>query len=643
MNEPKKMELTSMDVAAEKRDELKRCLGQAFPEVFAEGSIDFDQLKRTLGEWADPGKERFGLNWPGKAECMKIIQQPSVATLKPVRGESVNFDETENLFIEGDNLEVLKLLQKAYFGKIKMIYIDPPYNTGNEFIYPDKYAETLETYLAYTGQINDEGKKFSTNADTSGRYHSRWLNMMFPRLYLARNLLKENGVIFVSIDDHELNNLYHVMSDIFGEENFLGSISVVSNLKGRSDDKYFATAHNYLLAFQRGSFQPIGIELPEEYVAEYKFVDTKGQRYRLQGLRKRGSGALRQDRPNMFFPIYVCPKSSEVSLTKDNRFIEEVLPRLSDGADGRWRWGKGTVSERLSELCGQKVGSGERWDVFQIDYLEQGGNGKRINPKTIWDDKEFANEAGTLEVKELFGKRVFDTPKPSALIRQCIEYCSDADDIILDFFAGSASTAQAVFDQNAKHNGHRKFILVQLPEPCDEKSDAFRAGFANIAEIARERIRLSGKHADGGLLLDIGFRSFSLDQSNFRVWDGDTPQDEELGRQIEMHVDHLSDASSAEDVLFELLLKAGFPLTTKVTIVEMAGKQVFSIEDGSLLICLEKNITSDLIDALAEANPLQVICLDEGFKGNDQLKANAVQTFKARAQADESEIVFRTV
>ncbi len=225
MNEPKKMELTSMDVPAEKREELKRCLGQVFPEVFAEGSIDFDQLKRSLGEWVDPGKERFGLNWPGKAECMKIIQQPSVATLKPVRAESVNFDETENLFIEGDNLEVLKLLQKAYFGKIKMIYIDPPYNTGKEFIYPDKYAETLETYLEYTKQIDEEGKRLSTNTEQEGRFHSRWLNMIYRRLYLARSLLCDDGAIFISIDDNEDGSLRKLCDEIFGEENFLAKFS----------------------------------------------------------------------------------------------------------------------------------------------------------------------------------------------------------------------------------------------------------------------------------------------------------------------------------------------------------------------------------------------------------------------------------
>ena len=251
MTQPEKLELTSIDVAAQKRAELKQALGVAFPEVFVEGSIDFDQLKRVLGEWVDPSKERFGLNWSGKAECMKVIQQPSIATLKPMRDESVDFDETQNLFIEGDNLEVLKLLQKAYFGKIKMIYIDPPYNTGNEFIYPDKYSESLETYLAYTGQVDSEGRKFSTNSDVSGRFHSNWANMMYPRLYLAKNLLREDGVIFMSIDDNEVDSAREIMKEIFGEEMFISQIIIQSNKRGQTY-KEIAKTHEYILMFSKG-------------------------------------------------------------------------------------------------------------------------------------------------------------------------------------------------------------------------------------------------------------------------------------------------------------------------------------------------------------------------------------------------------
>jgi len=623
-----------MDIAEEKRGELKRCLGAAFPDVFAEGSINFDQLKRALGEWVDPGKERFGLNWPGKAECMKIIQQPSVATLKPVREESVNFDETENLFIEGDNLEVLKLLQKAYFGKIKMIYIDPPYNTGGEFIYPDKYAETLETYLAYTGQIDAEGRKFSTNTEAVGRYHSRWLNMMYPRLYLARNLLRPDGLVFISIDDNEVPRLRELCDQIFGEENFVSEIVWKKAYGGGAKAKYIVGHHEYVLCYARSKDVIARIDCPPNpetrkyYKYKDEYYETLGP-YRTQPLWTNSM----DERENLRYPI-----------TKDG---EEIWP------EKQWQWerSRAEAAQRANKL--EFIKSDEGWSVYYKQYLyDEDGNERSAKIFSVQDGPY--TQSGTDEIEQLFGDgKVFSFPKPSALIEKFVATLWNQDDaIVLDFFAGSCATAQAVMQFNKKETKNISFIVVQLPEPCNEDSVAFKAGFRDIAQIGRERIRRSGKkiategagelNLDGGKA-DVGFRAFKLDRSNFRVWDGDTTPDVELGRQIEMHVDHLSDASTAEDVLYELLLKAGFSLTTKVQTVQMASKQVFSIEGGAMLVCLEKDITPELIDALAEANPLQVICLDEGFKGNDQLKANAVQTFKARAQAEESEIVFRTV
>lgn len=628
MNEPQKMELASMDVAEEKRDELKRCLGDAFPEVFAEGSIDFDQLKRVLGEWVDPGKERFGLNWPGKAECMKIIQQPSVATLKPVREESVNFDETENLFIEGDNLEVLKLLQKAYFGRVKMIYIDPPYNTGNEFIYPDKYAETLETYLTYTGQIDDAGRKFSTNSDATGRYHSRWLSMMYPRMYLARNLLRDDGILFVSIDDHEVANLKHLMDSIFGEENFVSSIIWEKIYTTKNDSALISGCHDYLLVYAKNAVTSKLGSLPRTKAMDARYTnpdhDPRGPWKAIplyaDGERKNGRFVITGPTGRKFEP----PPEAHW------RYIEDDVQKLIE--DNRISFGKdGSAQPNLKRF---------------LSELSDG-----VKSKTIWFHKEVgSNDTANREIKSLFDgdDKMFSFPKPTSLVRRMIQLGADSpDSIILDFFAGSASTAHAVMAANADDAGKRKYIMVQLPEPTD------RDDFATIADIAKERIRRAATRITddrkgqldlkGGGDRDFGFKVLKLDRSNFGVWGGERTTDEDLGQQIEMHVDHLSKASSAEDVLYELLLKSGFSLTTKVQTVEIAGKQIFSIEDGALLICLEKEITSELIDALAEANPLQVICLDEGFKGNDQLKANAVQTFKARAEVEESEIVFKTV
>jgi|MDSW01.1.fsa_nt_gb adenine-specific DNA-methyltransferase len=625
-DQPEKMPLTSMDIAAEKRDALK----QLFPEVFAEDRIDFDQLKRVLGDWVEPGKERFGLTWPGKAECMRIIQSPSIATLKPVREESVNFDETENVFIEGDNLEVLKLLQKAYFGKVKMIYIDPPYNTGGEFIYPDKYAETLDTYLAYTGQIDDEGRKFSTNTDAGGRYHSNWLSMMYPRLYLARGLLREDGVIFLTIDDNEAANLKMVLDQVFGEENFVTSIAWHKRVSPANDAKWFSSDHDTIFVYARNKevWRPNRLERTENQLQYYKNPDND----------PRGPwnsatytcNKSKEERPNLYYPIRNPNTGEEVwpKTTAVWKYGSDETERLV--ADNRLYWGADGTS------------SSPRVKLFLSDM---GG----VVPRSIWPSDEVGHtQAATSELREIFdGEQTFDTPKPTKLIKRMIEIStSEPGDIVLDFFAGSASTAHAVMDFNNETGKSVRFVMVQLPEKC--ASPAVAESYETISAIGRERVRRSGSRlnttakTDAGSSdeTDFGFRAFSLSQSNFRLWSGAA---EDISKELDLHVQNVDPSATPEDIVYELLLKAGFPLTTKVKAQVMAGKTVYSVEDGSLLICLDKEITPALIDALADADPLQVICLDEGFKGNDQLKANAVQTFKARAASRETEIVFRTV
>lgn len=632
---PARLALTSDDIADRKRTLLRNFLAQTLPECLTEGQIDFEQLKRALGDWVTAGQERFGLSWPGKAQCMKIIQQPSVATLKPKRTDSVEFDATGNVFIEGDNLEVLKLLQKAYFGKIKLIYIDPPYNTGQEFIYPDKYAETLETYLAYTGQADAEGRRFSTNTDTVGRYHSNWLNMMYPRLYLARNLLRDDGAIFISIDDHELSRLRELCDQIFGEENFKADIAWQKRYTRSNNTVDFTTVVEHLLVYSKSeAFEVNLLPRTEEADARYSNPDNDPR-----GVWKGASylnPASPQDRPNLCYPLRNPNTGGVVHPTTNAwRRSEEAFHELS--ADNRLYWGPDgraavpSIKMFLSEARG-------------------------LTPINFWaHDYAGHTDEGTRDLETLIPGKVFNNPKPVQLVRRVIDHaCNGPGDIVLDFFAGSCVTAQAVIEQNIEDGGSRRFIVVQLPELSDETSNAAKAGFRTIAEIGKERIRRIIKkwqEQPAGMFdlerrksIDLGFKVMSLDRSNFRVWDGNAGGDADgLGEQIEMHIDHLSAASTAEDVLYELLLKAGFSLTTKVEVIKLAGKEVFSVEDGVMLICLEKEITPELIDALAEANPLQVICLDEGFKGNDQLKANAVQTFRARAEAEESEIVFRTV
>ena len=631
MKYPEKMITKSMDIGGYKRDELKRSLRGAFPEVFAEVSIDFDKLKRALGEWIEPGKERFGLNWPGKSECMKVIQEPSVATLNPRRERSTAFDKTNNVFIEGDNLEVLKLLQKAYFGKIKLIYIDPPYNTGNEFIYPDKYSETLETYLAYTQQVDLEGRKLSTNTESAGRYHSRWLNMIYPRLYLARNLLCEKGVIFISIDDGEVAHLRKTCDEIFGDDNFVANVVWQKKYTRANDARWFSDNHDHILVYAKNKDLLIlnGLPRNEEQLKSYSSPENhpKG--------------------PWKATPLHAKSGTNTSSYTFSNgvtwapprgtyrRFNNDAMRRMEEG-DEIWFGSDGQKTPQRKSFLGE---------------VKEG-----VTPTTLWTYQEAGhNHEANNDLKALGLGGAFDNPKPVRLIKLMLSLATSPSDehIILDFFAGSGTTAQAVLEQNSEDGGNRSFLCVQLPEPIDGVREIDGVQYRTISEISVERIRraahrISRKGRDELPLGDqragdLGLKVFALDASNFRIWDGDVAGPDELVHQIEMHIDHLSDTSSADDVLYELILKVGFPLTTKVQTVSLANTQIFSIEDGALLICLEKEITSELIDALAEANPLQVICLDEGFKGNDQLKANAVQTFKARAENLESEIVFKTV
>lgn len=657
MNQPDKAELKSLDVAGDKR----RQLAQMFPEAVTEtlrpdGSlahaVDFEKLKAVLGAVSDlleNQKERYGMSWPGKNDCLKVIQQPSIATLKPCREESVNFDTTENLFIEGDNLEVLKLLQKAYYGKVKMIYIDPPYNTGKEFIYPDNYSENLDTYLAYTGQVDAEGRKFATNTEAEGRFHSKWLNMMLPRLYLARNLLREDGVLFVSIGQGELSNLTALCRDIFGESNFIGVIGRAMKSGGNSG-KFFSPNLDFIVVCTKSSEDAAGFrdemsnELAETvYTKVQQEGPRKGERYRTMGLYQ---SSLSLDRSRHARYYIDCPDGSRC-IPPENK---------------RWRVIESSYKEMVAiddiEFCETPTsplfddsGKPSKWNVYTKIWLKDRQEEGRVPVDLIikYENRHSAKELLDLDIP-------FDFPKPSGLIKYLAEISqTQSGDIILDFFSGSCTTAHAVLDLNKQDGGARKFIMVQLSEPCDEKSEAYKAGYRTIAEIGKERIRRVIEKLNGedqgkldlsdGKKPDRGFRVYKLDRSNFKVWDSERAAQEPgaIAKQLELHELHVDPKAAQEDILYELLLKSGFPLATPVEKVRMAGKDVFSVSGGTLLICLERDITKELIKAMAAAAPAQVICLDEGFKANDQLKANAVQTFKARGKGKESETIFRTV
>lgn len=624
-NQPEKMSLESMSIADHQKAKLK----ELFPEVFTEGSkIDFEQLKRTLGEMVDGGKERFGMQWAGKADCFNTIQQPSVATLVPAPEESIDFDTTENVFIEGDNLEVLKLLQKSYLGKIKMIYIDPPYNTGNDFIYPDNYSENLDTYLEYTGQIDGEGRKFSTNVDTDGRFHSKWMNMMYPRLFLAKNLLRDDGVIFISIDDNEVKNLRAICDEVFGEENFINHFVWKKNSSGKTISKQFPVNIDYVLMYAKSNLNfklnVIYKPLSEATIASYSKDDNDGRgKYCTVSLQKTKSPGpeTTYDYIDNSLKLWPCP-------AKGWRMTKDKVKALEN--DGRLYFSGDTLREKCY------------WN-------ERDNEGKIAD--TLWDDLDEGN-IGTAEVRKLFGEVLFDYPKPVDLLQRCISIAmSKKDDLVLDFFAGSATTAHAVMDINKEDGGNRRYICVQLPEPTDEKSEAFKAGYKTIAEISKERIRRASAkikaeaEANTDLLteekapLDLGFRVFKLQKSNFKVWDTTLEKDAtNIQLALEAHIDHINPNATQQAILFELLLKAGFELTTPIKTLTLANKTVFSIAEGALLISLEKELTLDLIKAIADLEPSRVIVLDEGFQNNDQLKTNASLTLKAKGIVD-----FRTV
>ena len=583
--EIEKVETTSINIAAEQKKQLKAI----FPEVFTEDNIDFAKLKATLGNIIDDRPERYSFTWAGKREAIQMLQTPSKATLKPERSESVDFDNTQNLFIEGDNLEVLKLLRKSYSGQVKMIYIDPPYNTGNDFIYPDNYTDPLDNYLELTGQKDSEGNLQTSNPETSGRYHSAWLSMMYPRLFLARQLLRDDGVIFVSIDDHEVHNLRLLMNEIFGEENFLGNIANINNPKGRSDDKFIATAHEYLLVYAKNRNYTCwnGFEPDEKVLVRYNKEDEKGK-YREIDLRKTGDEDLKEDRPEMFYYFYYNSDNEDLILTKEKQILDnyqEIIPIREDGKLGRWRWGFETSREKLINLKCRYMPNRKIWGIFEKDYLEER---TLLKPPSAWTYTDVNSERGTEQFTSLgFEKEIFSKPKPIGLIHRALTLATSKNDLVLDFFGGSATTGQAVLELNHEDRGNRKFILVQLPQKTDNPQ------FPTIADISKERIRRSIqkiKDSENGKLPlqnretpeDLGFKVLKLSKSNYRQ-SAELPSDtdtEAYIEQLELFNDPLVDGWKPENVIYEVMLKQGYSLTSHIEpVTEIESATIYKVTD----------------------------------------------------------------
>lgn len=613
MVEIERVSSQSLDIEEVNKEKLK----SVFPECFAEGKLDIDKLLNLCGEYIDNDFEKYKFEWKGKSECYKIAGKRSTGTLRPCKEESVNFDTTNNLYIEGDNLEVLKLLQTAYYRKVKMIYIDPPYNTGNDFVYEDDFKDPIAKYKEVTQQTT------KSNPETMGRYHTNWLNMMYPRLRLASNLLRDDGVIFISIDDNEVHNLRKLCDEVFGEENFVAQIIIQNNPRGRNLDRWVAKTHEYLVIYCKHYEEENtmkGIPKNDKMLQEYNYEDARG-RYRILGLRNRNQSFNPITRPNLYFPLYVNTTTLKVSTIQNNVYTDEVFPDTPDGIQTCWTWSKKKIEEENHLVTAQKVGN--EWRIFRKDYLlDENGEIAKTLVKSIWSENDMNNDYGRKALKELLGTSVMDFPKPIELIKRSIMTGTDKNDIVLDFFSGSATTAHAVMQLNAEDGGNRRFICVQLPELCDEKSEAYKAGYKNICEIGKERIRRAGKKiAEQNSSIDVGFKVFKLDSSNLIKWDSSPTEDvEELQKRLALLNETIKPERNELDVVYEAMLKLGIKLDIPVKEVNINDKKAYLIEDNDAytLICLDygsNGITADDMKTMCEEyKPTRIVASEQAFK-----------------------------
>ena len=608
-----------MDLLAEQVSRLK----ETFPEVITEGKIDFDKLRATLGDEIDDRPERYSFTWAGKRNAIRLLQTSSRATLIPAPKESINFEETGNVFIEGENLEVLKLLYKSYFGRVKMIYIDPPYNTGNDFIYPDNYADPLDTYLRLTGQKDAEGNLLTSNPETSGRYHSAWLSMMYPRLFLARQLLRDDGVIFVSIDDREVHDLRLIMNEIFGEENFVTTFVRKRRMATGMRGEPVSPDHEYVAVYAR-ALETTALYGATKADLDYPFEDSKGK-YRSTDLTV---GMTKQMRPKQFYA------------SKNPRTGKSYWPP----EDRVWRFQKSTMQKqiKLDNIIWPDDYPDRRMTRprFKTRQPPPGSN-EATKPVSTWidsgsdveDENRLLLEAGlnqeaTKELKELFGTQIYDYPKPVSLVKELVNLGSSGDDLVFDFFAGSSTTAQAVLELNRLHEGNRRFIMVQLPEPTPEKSAAREAGFETIADIGKERIRrvIKNMKKEGQSKSRLDFKVFKLSQSNFRHWEGLEEKEPTLySKEMELYTDPLRKGWKPENVIWQVAVREGYSLTSKIEKVSgVRNATIYMVTDPdkeqSFHICLDDKIKLTDLKSLHFKQDDLFICRDIAL--DDEAAAN---------------------
>lgn len=639
-----KLTMKSTDMADENFRKLQELFPEAVTEIEENGkivrAIDKDKLQQLISTSVVEGsKERYQFTWPGKRDAILLANTPTNKTLRPVKGENKTddacFNTTENLYIEGDNLEVLKLLQEKYLGKIKMIYIDPPYNTGNDFIYKDKFAQDAQEYIANSGQTDEEGNRLVKNVESNGRFHSDWLSMMYPRLKIARNLLADDGFIFISIDDNELVNLNKICDYIFGDANYRSTITVIANPGGR-DYGGIAKTTEYILVYSKSESSVLN-KIPDESHV-FDMYDEIGP-FELRELRNRNTVFNDKNRPNLCYPFFLNPNNVDkhglfhISLEKDSEHYIEVMPLISNGIQTVWRWGKEEKSRKNLNI--NIKGKRKQDGTYMIVEKYRDEN---VMVKNIWQDTKFRTENGSIQIRDLFGEKgFFPYPKPFEIPSVLAMTCCDEDDIILDFFSGSATTAHAVMQLNAEDGGNKKFIMVQLPEVCDEKSEAYKAGYNTICDIGKERIRRAGAkikeelektNPERAKTLDTGFRVLRLDSSNMK---------DVFYRPVDLKRDNLLDYASnvkedrtEMDLLFQIMPELNADYTSKIEETYEDGKKIFNVESNYIVACFAENISEKVIRKVASYKPDYAVFRDSCFPKDSDL-ANVEQIFRAES------------
>ena len=625
-----KLDLTTPDLVNQNIEKIAALFPNCVTETAEGKAIDFDLLKQELNhEVVEGAKERYRLEWPGKKEAIVTANLPTTKTLRPVREDSVDFDNTENIYIEGDNLEVLKILQESYLGKIKMIYIDPPYNTGKDFVYKDNFTQDSADYKEETDQTDEYGNRLVANPETAGRYHSDWLSMMYPRLKLARNLLTDDGVIFMSIDDNEVHNLRKIADEIFGENNFVANLVWLNKEGGgSSDSKLFRVKREFIVCFSKNKDN---VEINGNEISNRERYKSKDAHLKIRGpyyLQKLGMGSI-QYSESLDYPI----------TTPDNTI---VYPKDNNkGKKACWRWSKGKFEWGLkNDFIEIKKDSNNIWTVYTKQYLKCDNEGNQIirTQRPFSFIEQYSSTQASKYLDKIGLKNYFDYTKPYDLIEYLIKRISLKNEIVLDFFSGSATTSDSIMRLNAEDGDNRKYIMVQLPEVTDEKSEAYKAGYKNICDIGKERIRRAAAKIkeETGADIDYGFKVFKVDSSNMQdVYY--KPQDYNQG-QLEVFADNIKPDRTSEDLLTQILLDWGLPLTLKTETLTIQGKEVFKVDTNYLMACFANGVDEAFAKEIATYQPLRIVFKDSGFK-DDTAKENVKQLLKQLSPNTEMKVI----